>query len=223
MNNFIIEYLNIEIGLICLVELGFIMMFLKQFFKEKNGISLCMLLVAVGLFLDAFLIAIGSVKPEGISENVSRVRFLAHGLLIPLMFPICGYALGFGKKAMRILWAVTAVIMVIGLAQGFAVKLEPEVLGKTYRHVSSDATPMWAEKVRRLLSFGTVIPVIIVGIYTWVKKKNKNIFLAGLLMFVFSAVGPATGNFDLIFFFSMIGEVFLCLFFYRFLVGFAKV
>jgi hypothetical protein len=33
-------------------------------------------------------------------------------------------------------------------------------------------------------------------------------------MFAFSALGPATGNMDLIFFISMIGEVLMVLFFY---------
>ncbi len=215
MNSFIIEYMNIGIGLIVLIELGFMMLFFRQFSRDKSPLTLCMLMVAIGLFLDAFLIALGSINPDGMTESISKVRFIAHGMLIPLMFPICGYTLELKKRPMQILWIATIILMVVGTAQGFAVKLEPETLGKTYRYVTSDLTPIWAEKVRRLLSFGTVLPVIGSGIWVWIKKKKPNFFLAGFFMFVFSAIGPATGNFELIFFFSMIGEILLCLFMYR--------
>lgn len=212
--NLLVSNLNIAVGVISLIELGFIVLFLKQFLKDRKAETMCMLLVVVGLFVDAALIALGAAKPEGISENVSRIRYIAHGALIPLMFPICGYALGLKSKGMKILWAVTALIMIVGVAQGFAIKLELAQLGNTIRHVAADDTPLWAEKVRRLLSFGAVLPVIAVGVAVWIKQKRPYFFLAGFLMFVFSAVGPATGNFDLIFFFSMLGEVCICIFFY---------
>ena len=55
---------------------------------------------------------------------------------------------------------------------------------------------------------------MIVGIVVWAKQKTPRLFLAGFLMFAFSALGPATGNFDLIFYISMYGEVLMVLFFY---------
>ena len=54
-----------------------------------------------------------------------------------------------------------------------------------------------------MLSFGTVVPLMLVGIYVWIRQKTPHLFLSGFLMFFFSAVGPATGNTDLIFFISM--------------------
>ena len=58
-----------------------------------------------------------------------------------------------------------------------------------------------------------MIPVIITGIYVLIKNKTPHIFFAGALMFVFAALGPATGNTDLIFVISMFGELFMLLFY----------
>lgn len=61
-----------------------------------------------------------------------------------------------------------------------------------------------------------MIPLNIVGIAVWIRQKTPLLFLSGFLMFAFSALGPASGNFDLIFFISMFGEVcmVLCLLLY---------
>ena len=60
----------------------------------------------------------------------------------------------------------------------------------------------------------TVNPMMISGIIVWIKQKNPHLFLSAFLMFVFSALGPATGNSDLIFFISMFGELLMVLFLY---------
>ena len=81
------------------------------------------------------------------------------------------------------------------------------------RFLSGEGTPALAERFTRVLSYGTVVPLIAAGIAVWIKRKNPALFLAGFLMFAFSALGPATGNFDLIFLIGMFGEVFMVLFF----------
>jgi hypothetical protein len=82
------------------------------------------------------------------------------------------------------------------------------------RYTSGEATPAWAGAVSGILSYGTVIPLILAGIAVWIRQKTPFLFLSGFLMFLFSALGPATGNFDLIFYISMYGEVLMVLFFY---------
>ena len=69
-------------------------------------------------------------------------------------------------------------------------------------------------EISRILSFGPVIPMMIAGIVVWVKQKTPHLFLSGFFMFAFSALGPATGNSDLIFFISMFGELLMVLFLY---------
>lgn len=214
MRDFLIANCSLLIWLITAIEVVFAILLFRTWRKSKRTILLCMLLIDLGLFLDALFINLGGLFPFGLSETVSRIRFISHGVLIPLMFPICGYGLKLREKAMKILWGFTIVLMIAGLAQSLAITLEQKEIGTVIRHVSADSSPAWAETISSLLSYGTVIPLIIVGIIVWIKQKTSHLFLSGFLMFAFSALGPASGNFDLIFFISMFGEVFMILFFY---------
>ena len=143
-------------------------------------------------------------------------------MLIPLLFPICGYSLKLKRKVMSVIWALTAVVMVLGLAEGMSITLELIQIGDVVRHNSADSSPAWAETIRSFLSFGTVIPLIIVGIAVWIKQKTPTLFLSGFLMFIFAALGPATGNLDLLFVITMIGEVLMILFFMLYVRSIAK-
>lgn len=183
---------------------------------KKQPAAICTLLVTLGLILDAAIIGLGSVLQETVLAAISPARFIAHGFLIPLIFPICGYALDLKKPAMTVIWALTGLLMIAGVAEGIATVLEPKSIAGVVRFASSAQTPAWADAISRILSFGTVIPMMIVGIIVWIRKKTPYLFLSGLLMFVFSALGPATGNSDLIFFISMFGEVLMVLFLYLF-------
>ena len=58
-----------------------------------------------------------------------------------------------------------------------------------------------------------IAALMIAGVVVWIRQKTPVLFLSGFLMFLFSALGPATGNFDLIFYISMFGEVLMALFF----------
>ena len=182
--------------------------------RERQTVALLTFLVTLGLILDALIIDLGSVLETGLLGMISPARFIAHGILIPLLFPICGYALGLREPAMRILWIFTAVLMIAGAAEGFSTVLELKEIAGVIRYVSGEATPAWAELISRILSFGTVIPMMIIGVIVWIRQKTPFLFLSGFLMFVFSALGPATGNADLIFFISMFGELFMVLFLY---------
>ena len=114
---------------------------------------------------------------------------------------------------MRIVWVFTGVLIVLGIAEGFATDLAVQHVAGIVRCTSGEGTPSWAKAVSGVLSYGTVVPLIIAGVIVWVRQKTPALFLAGFLMFAFSALGPATGNFDLIFFISMFGEVCMALFF----------
>ena len=175
---------------------------------------LCMGLIAAGLFYDAFIISLGSVYTGPALLYISQLRYVSHGGLIPLIFPICAYALRARKPVLTGVWIFTAVVIVAGIAEGFASVLELEEIGGIIRYVSSDSSPAWAETISSILSYGTVVPLIICGIIVWIKQKTPYLFLSGFLMFAFSALGPATGNFDLIFLISMLGEICMTLFFY---------
>ncbi len=217
MRTLLLSICKPAIMVIALVELVMTIVLFKKYAKDKKPIALCMALITVGLLIDASVIALGGFIDVTKFALLSRCRFIAHGALIPLLFPICGYSLKANNKVMKVVWVFTAVIMVAGLAEALASVLEVKEMAGVMRYVAGDATPVWAEKISRLLSFGTVIPLMICGVIVWIKQKNPNIFLSGFLMFAFSALGPATGNADLIFFISMFGEALMILFFILYL------
>ena len=181
---------------------------------KKTGEPLYLLtaLVALGLFYDALILSLGTLMQGGPAlAALSRMRYVAHGALIPLLFPICAYALNFNKTWKTVVWILTGVLIAAGIAEGFATELElKEVAGLT-RYASGDGTPGWAQAVSGVLSYGAVVPLIVAGVVVWIRQKTPLLFLAGFLMFAFSALGPATGNFDLIFYISMFGEVCMAL------------
>ena len=182
--------------------------------RHRQPVALWSGVLTIGLILDSAIIGLGAALPESTLTAISPVRFIAHGLLIPLIFPICAYALKLKKPVIIGVWVMTGLLIIGGVAQAWATVLEKQEIAGVVRLASGADTPKWADIISRVLSFGTVIPMMIAGIFVWIKQKNPHLFLSGFLMFVFSALGPATGNSDLIFFISMFGEVLMALFLY---------
>ena len=214
MRNFLLSSCPIAIWCITVIELVLLILMYKKYSSSKKPILLCMALITTGLFIDALGISLGSVLTGNIMTIVSRIRFVSHGILIPLLFPICAYALGFNKKWTKVVWGLTIILMIAGLAEAIATVLEPDTIAGVTRFKAAASTPGWATAISNVLSFGTVIPLMIVGIIVWIKQKTPFLFLSGFFMFAFSALGPATGNTDLIFYISMFGEVLMVLFLY---------
>lgn len=200
-------------------NLLFAVLLLRQFARKRLPVLLCMGLIAVGLCYDALVISLGSVLEGPVLAALSQLRFVSHGGLIPLLFPICAYALRLNRPVVTGVRIFTGLVIAAGVAEGFATVLELSEIGGITRYVSAETTPAWADTVSSLLSYGTVVPLIVCGVIVWIRDKTPHLFLSGFLMFAFSALGPATGNFDLIFFISMVGEVFMVLFFYLYARG----
>lgn len=190
---------------------------LLLFRTRPRPLTLPMALISMGLCYDAFILSIGVFAKAGpVLRFFSRLRFVSHGALIPLLFVLCAAALGLGKKARTAVWCFTGVLMVLGASEGFCTVPEVREIAGICRYASSDATPAWAAAVSAGLSYGTVLPLMLCGIAVWIRQKTPLLFLAGFLMFAFSALGPATGNFDLIFLISMFGELGMTLCFWAY-------
>ena len=214
MRSFLLSACPVLVWVITLIHLVFLIVAFRQYVRTKKTLFLLSGLIVLGLFYDALILSLGSVLPEGnLLRILSRLRFVFHGALIPLIFPICAYALDFNKTWRTIAWVFTGILIVLGIAEGFATDLSLQKVAGILRYTSGEGTPAWAGAVSGMLSYGTVVPLIIAGIIVWIRQKTPALFLAGFLMFLFSALGPATGNFDLIFFISMFGEVCMALFF----------
>ena len=215
MRNFLLASCPVLLWVITVFQLVMLICFFKKFNSTRNMLFLLSGLVCCGLFYDSLILSLGTVLQEGaLLKAVSQVRYISHGALIPLLLPICAYALGFGKTGKTIVWVITGILMVLGIGSGITTQTVAEEIGTVRYACDTAATPGWSYTVSSsVLAYGMVIPLVIAGIIVWIKQKTPALFLSGFLMFAFSALGPATGNFDLIYFISMFGELFMVLFF----------
>ena len=116
------------------------------------------------------------------------------------------------------MWVLTTLVMIAGAGAGAFRELDVQYIhqgafNQIVRYASVSPKTAWMERINTVISFGTTIPVILTGIWVTIKQKAPEILLAGVLMFLFSALGPATGNADLIFIISMFGELLMLFFF----------
>ena len=206
----------IALWIITAINLAFTVLLLRKYAKTKNVLFLLSGLITTGLFYDAAILAFGTFMADGsLLAGLSRMRYVLHGGLIPLIFALCAHALdakGFWLKAV---WGLTIMLCALGIADGCIRELGVHTVAGVTRYISVSA-PAWAEAVNSLLTFGTVIPLMIVGIVVWKKQKTPNLFLAGFLMFAFSGLGAAC--LELMFYISMYGEVLMATFFYLYAI-----
>lgn len=194
------------------VELFFTVLLFSRYIKTKNLIFLLSGMICVGLTYDALVLAFGSFLTEGTALlALSRMRYVFHGGLIPLIFAICAYALNFKKVWKIAAWVFTGVLIVLGIADGCIREIGVQTVAGVCRYASVSA-PAWAEIVNSLLTFGTVIPMMIAGVVVWIKQKTPHLFLSAFLMFLFSGLGAAC--LELMFYISMYGELLMALFLY---------
>ena len=201
------------VGVLILIEALVLVGLLRVYKRTKKPMVLCMALVTAGLLFDGAVILAGRWLPEGLLRTLSMGRYLFHGLCMPLLLMITVYALGCKGKLVKAFWVVAAVLMALGAAAGLLTKLNVVDFAGFVRCTGSDATPKWADSYLSVLSVAMVVPLILGGIWLMIRKKGPFLFLSGLFMFAFSALGPATGNVDLIFLIGMIGEALMVLFF----------
>lgn len=197
---------------ISVLELFFTVLLFSHYAKTKNVIFLLSGLICVGLTYDALILALGSFLQEGaLLQGLSRMRYVLHGGLIPLIFAICAYALGFKGFWKTAAWVLTGILIVLGVSDGCIRVIGATTVAGVCRYASVSA-PAWAEIVNSLLTFGTVIPMMIAGIVVWVRQKTPHLFLSAFLMFAFSGLGAAC--LELMFYISMYGELLMALFLY---------
>ena len=197
---------------ITLAELVFTVLLFGRYAKSKNIIFLLSGLICVGLTYDGLILALGSAMTESaLLLGLSRMRYVLHGGLIPMIFAICAYALDFKGFWKVFAWGLTGILIALGVADGCIRELGVANVAGICRYISLSA-PAWAEIVNSLLTFGTVIPMMVAGVVVWRKQKTPHLFLSAFLMFLFSGLGAAC--LELMFYISMYGELLMALFLY---------
>ena len=212
MKAFLFASCPIMLWVITALEVVFTVLLFSRYLKTKNLIYLLSGLICVGLTYDALIMALGSFLTEGaLLLALSRMRYVLHGGLIPLIFLICAYALNFKGFWKTVAWVFTGILIALGIADGCVRTIGAVNVAGICRYASV-AAPAWAEIVNSLLTFGTVIPMMVAGIFVWVKQKTPFLFLSAFLMFAFSGLGAAC--LELMFYISMYGELLMALFLY---------
>ena len=212
MRDFLFASCGTALWIISVIHVVFMVLLFSRYRKAKETIFILSFDIAFGLFYDAFVLALGTVLPAGgLLLALSRLRYVFHGMLIPLIFAICAYALDFKGIWKTAAWVLTGVLIVLGVADGCIRQIGVEGVAGVCRYKSVYA-PAWAEIVNSLLTFGTVIPMMIAGVVVWVKQKTPHLFLSAFLMFAFSGRGAAC--LELMFYISMYGELLMTLFLY---------
>ena len=212
MRDILFSTCPVMLWVITVVEVFFTVLLFSRYAKSKNLIYLLSGLICVGLSYDALALAVGSFMTEGpLLMAISRLRYVFHGGLIPLIFLICAYALNFKGFWKTAAWVFTFVLIALGIADGCIRTIGATTVAGICRYASVTA-PAWAEIVNSLLTFGTVIPMMIAGIFVWIKQKTPHLFLSAFLMFAFSGLGAAC--LELMFYISMYGELLMTLFLY---------
>ena len=210
MKAFLFASCPIMLWVITALEVVFTVLLFSRYLKTKNLIYLLSGLICVGLTYDALILALGSFLTEGaLLLALSRMRYVLHGGLIPLIFLICAYALNFKGFWKTVAWVFTGILIALGIADGCVRTIGAVNVAGICRYASV-AAPAWAEIVNSLLTFGTVIPMMVAGIFVWVKQKTPFLFLSAFLMFAFSGLGAAC--LELMFYISMYGELLMALF-----------
>lgn len=212
MKNLLLNHGQIFVWLLAITEL---IIGIIALFQSKKNLNILIFAVCFGLFIDAAIMGLGSIIGVGnFLHNLSQIRYILHGVLVPLLIPIAFYSYGIENKTAKIvLWSVTGAVILLGVVMGFMIKTEPVIEGGVLRYATSADSPRIAVIVENALSFGGVIPLLIIGLIHLIIHKSPFLFLSGLFMFAFSAIAPATGNMNLNFLTTMFGEDFMVLFF----------
>ena len=154
------------------------------------------------------------------SDNVlrffNRLRFIFHGLLVPLINIFCGYALDIKEIKFYIILIITIVLSIVGVIVGIIAKLEVDEGEVLKRCIFSENQSKWMKAIFTLINVICVIYMIVVGIILYIRKKDYYFFLSGFFMLIFAAIGPATGSSYLIFLLSIYGEILMVIFLYLF-------
>ena len=223
MRHILIASMAPVLWLLTVLDVFAVVKMFRQYKAKKKIISLLVAVMCIGLLYDSLCLALGAfLKESAALRFFSQFRYIFHMTMIPLIFPICAYSLNAKPAVLKIVWAVTAVVMAAGLIAGILYKTEPRTVGAITRYAEAEGNPGWISGIVSFLDMFPVFLMIGVGIFLF-KKKNPNMFLAGFFMLLFTMLGIFLGKDpggdrtkSLMFYISMFGEGLMVYFFWRF-------
>lgn len=213
MNNFLEMIARPTVWIVSVIELLLLAYLVYKFVKTKSLFILMTAIVTFGLFYDAFIISLGTITSASNMLVLSKIRFVLHGGLVPLLFVISEQSIKMKKPLAITFYVVAAAFVILGIVNSFLAKYEVmELAGISRLVVNKEATKKIVQKIPVVLNIIAIIPLIVIGIIEIVKEKNVYLLLSGAFMFFFSAIGPIVKAYDYLFLLSMFGEVLMIVF-----------
>jgi hypothetical protein len=204
----------IRVPVMALAELVVFFGLLKKYLYSRKHVALYMMFLALALFYEAAVVGLGRFLGNGtLLEILNRIRYILHGLLMPLLLPICAYALEMRDSGKRIIWIIMLICIIAGTAAGRLTVIEPQNVAGILRYAPAESTSLRVSAINTYLSLGMAVPVVITGIIMIFKAKTLWMFLAGAAIGGFSYLGLFTGNNDLSFMIMIAGNLLMTLFF----------
>lgn len=217
MREFLLSGISIFLWVFMAFHLIFFVLLRRRFMDTKNVLFLLAAVLGFGLFFNAMATAFGSfLDPEAGLRSVARAQWIFRSTLMPLILPICVYAMDVDALARRLLSILTVVLVGMGLATGILTKLEPVSFGTLTVMAESAATAPWIIAYSRIVNYCLMGILVLSGNVVLAKQKNPSILVAGAALLIFNLLGPITGNADLTFLIRNPGEVLMILFLYAY-------
>ena len=152
----------------------------------------------------------------GILLFFNRLRFILHGILVPLLILFSAYALKSTGRVFSVQLIILIILSIIGMIAGIIAKLKLVEDAVLKRYTFNEDKTSLIMIIFNVMNIGSVLYMIVVGVLLLIRSKEYYFFLAGIFMLIFSAIGPAIGKIELNYLLSMYGEVLMVVFLYLF-------
>ena len=189
---------------------------ISYYLNTKDIILIFFLIEIFGLIYDGAIILLGFLMSGGILLFFNRLRFILHGILVPLLILFSAYALKSTGRAFSAQLIILIILSIIGMIAGIIAKLKLVEDAVLKRYTFNEDKTSLIMIIFNVMNIGSVLYMIVVGVLLLIRSKEYYFFLAGIFMLIFSAIGPAIGKIELNYLLSMYGEVLMVVFLYLF-------
>jgi len=189
---------------------------ISYYLNTKDIILIFFLIEIFGLIYDGAIILLGFLMSGGILLFFNRLRFILHGILVPLLILFSAYALKSTGRVFSAQLIILIILSIIGMIAGIIAKLKLVEDAVLKRYTFNEDKTSLIMIIFNVMNIGSVLYMIVVGVLLLIRSKEYYFFLAGIFMLIFSAIGPAIGKIELNYLLSMYGEVLMVVFLYLF-------
>lgn len=189
---------------------------ISYYLNNKDIILIFFLIEIFGLIYDGAIILLGFLMSGGILLFFNRLRFILHGILVPLLILFSAYALKSTGRVFYVQLIILIILSIIGMIAGIIAKLKIVEDAVLKRYTFNEDKTSLIMIIFNVMNIGSVLYMIVVGVLLLIRSKEYYFFLAGIFMLIFSAIGPAIGKIELNYLLSMYGEVLMVVFLYLF-------